>query len=450
MRVHRFLILTIFSILFVVFLPFFCGIAPLKQVIFHFIGLRSQTEITSKKTSFSWTGPQKFFQLEVDHAEFKLKINELTIDTPFWKINQIPSKLKLNNGSVLIKSHSGSLAEVNVDWEGNTLEASANAQSEKGKGKLIIKGIYQSLEQIHLKVVATELPLEPFDWLFNMQGLLRDSLGSYATFSLDANRTKDIGDLLLDLSSPSLRAKVGVDWNKDYITLNRPLYINGIIPSSITKKIHPYPTRFLDPIEITTDSLESKIYKSHSLIEIFKYSQIPSFKINPGRIEIQNLNPFSSLEIWLDSAKIKSQNSLDLWLSCTKASFDQGILKLQRIDGLANDQLHLCYWGDINLLKSEVEGTVGIGKKSLIELFSIPTLPEDYVLQIPVKGNFEKPIFDLKIGAIHLASLLGTQSDLVSKSKWGNIIRGITTSIRQSAEETTPPPCQSKFPWENT
>eukprot|EP00246_Nothoceros_aenigmaticus_P004271 TRINITY_DN15759_c0_g1_i1.p1 TRINITY_DN15759_c0_g1~~TRINITY_DN15759_c0_g1_i1.p1 ORF type:complete len:197 (+),score=40.12 TRINITY_DN15759_c0_g1_i1:26-592(+) len=83
----------------------------------------------------------------------------------------------------------------------------------------------------------------------------------------------------------------------------------------------------------------------------------------------------------------------------------QGDLECSRMDVLLADNVHVVTWGHIDWMKETMKMTIAVPGSTLQRLLGLRGLPDDYYLQIPVRGTFEQPAVDWKAAGVGIAQL---------------------------------------------
>jgi hypothetical protein len=123
---------------------------------------------------------------------------------------------------------------------------------------------------------------------------------------------------------------------------------------------------------------------------------------------------------------------------------DKGSFRLNRIDALIANAIHLCAWGEIRLPSGQLDMVLGIPADALQNALSLTNLPRNYVLQIPITGSIYKIEYETGPATAKLASLIAAQQ---IPKKMG-LMGPLFNQMAQIKEDRDVPPPRRPFPWE--
>lgn len=129
--------------------------------------------------------------------------------------------------------------------------------------------------------------------------------------------------------------------------------------------------------------------------------------------------------------------------SSAEFQLDQGMLKIGRIDALFDRAIHVCTWGEINLLSEQLQMNIGLCADTLQNSFGIQNLDPNYVLKIPVQGSLSDPEIVKGPAFAQLAALIAAKK-LSKKTVFGKV----ADLFSRPRLDPDIPPAKHPFPWE--
>ena len=208
------------------------------------------------------------------------------------------------------------------------------------------------------------------------------------------------------------------------ITLDEPLIAQLQVPEAlnpVTLRIEPQGFAFPLPYSL-------------------KKCKVGRAALDLGKIQLRNDQPLAALGSFL---KTGARFNSPIWFTPVALRLDEGILSLGRIDALVANTIHVCAWGQIDLIKDRLDITIGIPADTLAKSFGITNVPSQYVLTMPLRGSIQKP--DLKTGpAIATIAALLSAEEIPKKGVLGGVAKIVT---RPPVDPDIPPP-KRPFPWE--
>lgn len=167
-----------------------------------------------------------------------------------------------------------------------------------------------------------------------------------------------------------------------------------------------------------------------------KHLKISSATVDLGKAMFPNGNTLAVLLAILN-APLTHARQVEVWFAPVDVRLEQGILTVGRLDALLASTIHLCTWGQINLITDQLDMTLGIPASTLQRAFGISQLPSDYVLKLPVRGTLQSPEIEKGAAAAKIGALVAAPKqaapliDLFSKKL-----------------KTDVPPPKRPYPWE--
>jgi hypothetical protein len=168
-------------------------------------------------------------------------------------------------------------------------------------------------------------------------------------------------------------------------------------------------------------------------------------KLSVGRIRLQQADYLSGLSIFLKTNKLDT-DQVDVWLGRIDFSLENGRLDLARVDALFANSIHLCAWGQTDILRQTLDMILGVPADTLSKSFGIRNVSSKYVLQIPMTGTYQNPQLDTGSATAKIAAIVASGS----VQKQGGVLGGVAGIINQAAQEKSPPPVSPypPFPWD--
>lgn len=123
---------------------------------------------------------------------------------------------------------------------------------------------------------------------------------------------------------------------------------------------------------------------------------------------------------------------------------DRGLLKTGRMDALFEHAIHVCTWGDIDLLNDLLTMNIGLSADTLERSFGIQNLDPNYVLKVPIQGSLRDPEIVKGPAAAQIAALIAAKK-LSKKTIFGKV----ADALSRPTLDPDIPPAKHPFPWEN-
>lgn len=386
---------------------------------------RADAEIGSLK--FSWFGPQIFQNVTFKKENITGSFEELQIEAPFWKFS---GPFRLKNGQV-----AGQIEKVEGEYANNHFSLTGLTLN----GHISLKGEIYSKLQFHIQIDVEKFPLIVLDQkLDQILGPTLDLLGS---ISMDGTQ----GTIDLKITSANLDTKIKGNLLENGITLNE--VVNASI--RLTPKVSALLLKDVSPLFITGLSAQNPVQlkiEPSGFFFPFPFSltalKIGKATLDLGKVRCQNGESLSSIVSLLKADVLAHQKEMDIWFTPVSFQMSGGLVKTGRLDALLANSLHICTWGNIDLVKDKLNMILGIPSDTLQKSFGIQNLPPNYVLKIEVKGTTESPDINRGKAAAQIAALIA--SGQISKK---GILRSITDLVSKKQDSDIPPP-NRPFPWE--
>ncbi|MBI5274681.1 MAG: hypothetical protein HY860_06495 [Chlamydiales bacterium] len=168
--------------------------------------------------------------------------------------------------------------------------------------------------------------------------------------------------------------------------------------------------------------------------------QAPHILLQLGKIAFYNKGNVSQVS---SIFKLKDNKKMDLWFAPFYLHLQQGSLDIERTEILIDNKFHVCTWGNVNLLKQYVNMKLGLTAQSLSKALGIHNLPENYVLQIPLKGPYNNVSLD-KGAAVAKIGLLVAKSQSKNMGTAGALINIFGELLN---DQSSIPPPKKPYPW---
>jgi hypothetical protein len=322
------------------------------------------------------------------------------------------------------------------------------------KGSLLAKGVVDPIDRdISFDLKILKFPTQLFDLLLHSIGKNRVPpsavFGSFIDADIVGNFKDKCGPLKAKIDSPQASASLNGQLTNGTLTLNEPLYAQIDVTPELGDKLIEIDTLHSDaPITFQINhegfSLPVLPYNPENL-------QILHGRLDLGRIVCKNEGNLANTTALL-RMKLKD-DTVGLWFSPFDFHIKDGLGLLERTDFLIGETYHLCTWGDFDLVNNRIDMIFGITRGALQRAFDLKHLPPDYVLQIPVTGNFDDIDIDTAGATKSIAALVVSQHKFaaggLAAGPAGVVLGGVLDRIAPStlSSKATPPP-RRPYPWE--
>lgn len=309
-----------------------------------------------------------------------------------------------------------------------------------------------------LDAEITQLPTAILDLVAHicdtssLSPLFGDKLDAKARLSLQ----KGSGPIELNVNSSNTRLSLNGEMQEGVLLLAEPVYAQVLMTEELSelllKKVNPLSISSLtSPNPLTLQIEPSKF--SLPLADWRKLS-LSQARIELGQLSCQNEGSLQTVLNLLKSKELSQEKLLHLWFAPIDLSIQEGVIAVQRTEILIDQTYEVASWGTLDLQKGDVDMTLGLTSQCLSKAFSISDLPNDYVMQIPMKGKMNSVKMDSKVATAKIAALLVWQKSTASNTSKnsGLIARGFGELMGQLAtlpdRKTPAPPAKHPFPWE--
>jgi|GEM_PF-6718961 len=470
-----FIFLVLFLAIFTFFLPQILSSPIGTTILVNRAKNKFDGTLSIQNLSLSWLGPQtvKEVSFKSDHTDFSFK--SLKTDLKLWNFfrfspryifqkdgefdlrgadidihtKKYPPVLIENLNATISPSKSNQYAHVDIDASVRSKElAHSGSFTIDGKiGDLLKRSGEVNFKQISadLKLTSTNFPSYLWSFILDDEdSLFVALLGDLSTISGSLNLERGNGSVDFEIDSEGLKTHLQgrIQDNNFYLNshLIAAVQITDHISKMLMKDINPF---FLTGLQ-SQNPAHIQISKEGFRVQISPFNKntmrIQRGYLDMGKIKCQNGGSLNLAISLMKLGRFSGVKEMELWFTPVSFSLQNGIMHTGRMDFLIDNTVHLCTWGDINLVSNKIDMTLGLTKKSLERSFKITNLPSNYVLHIPIRGTTNDPKIDLASGAAKIGAL-------VAGNAAGDVFGGFIKMFGKVGDEDTPP-AKKPFPWE--
>ncbi len=310
-----------------------------------------------------------------------------------------------------------------------------------------------------IKLLLEQFPSALFDFFSSpfSNFSLSTLCGPILNLSLSTTLNQWNGPLQFELHSANLRSSLKGTFNQGTLTLADTFHLQ----LDITQQLSQMLFKQMNPLDVTsvrsTGPVTLEIAKQGFSYPLFP-SNLSKLQIGSGRLELgklmcQNEGNIQTTLGLLKLGQYRAGDELELWFAPLDFQIQNGILNCERTELLIAKDFQVCLWGDVDFPGNSIDGILGLTASCLKNAFGIKNLPENYVLQIPIRGSLTDVKIDkgkatTKIGAL----ILWQQKDAV-----GGIVKGPAGKLLgetlgklgplPGGDQKAPPP-KKPFPWD--
>ncbi len=420
--------------------PYLASVPPFKQISLRIIEKKLDVKLNLEHLRLSWLGPQKGIGVKFKTDQLDGFFQEINANSPLWAIRK---DFTFTGGRIQVPQNQTSLENIQARVEGSKIDATGITRAQKEIGKFSITGTATNQDEFKFAFDITKMPTAVVEWILQSKGLLQATLGSNFDLKGTASAINKTGKIMIDLSSPTASASIGAIINRDSITLQKAFMatLNLTPEMSLTLTNHKAAVTGEDPIFLNVSPENFYLPRPFSLEKL----RIGKGNLSLGRIRLQNAEYLSDLSIFLKTRKLDT-DQVDAWFGRADFSFENGVLGLERVDALLANSIHLCGWGQTELIKQTLDMILGVPSDTLGKSFGIRSISSKYVLQIPLTGDYKEPQLDTISATAKIAAIVA--AGRLQKQK--GIIGGVAGIINQAAQEKSPLPASPypPFPWD--
>jgi hypothetical protein len=362
---------------------------------------------------------------------------------------QNPLHIQLNTTAQSSKGTTGQQGTISIEAKFNQLFDTA--------GNLDLSHLYSEVN-----ATIQKLPSSTLDVLARLSGktnhLFSAMFGSNLSSTLYLKIQDASGPIRFNVNSPNTRMSLSGGIYKGLLTLDEPIY--GQI--TMTPEVSAVILQEVNPLSISSITSNNPITveidpKGFSLaLTPFSLSKIniPNAKIELGQISCKNEGNINATLGLLKSKQLTKNKTLDLWFAPIDLHINQGIADIERTEILIAETFDIAIWGKINLPADYVDMILGLTAQCLSQAFGIKNLPEDYVLQIPMRGKMDNVQLNTGAATAKIAALLAWQQKAIGGALggaggalFGEFLNKLGTL---PGNDGPTPPAKRPFPWEES
>ncbi|MBI5346253.1 MAG: hypothetical protein HZB76_03835 [Chlamydiae bacterium] len=449
-----FLILVIIA-LFIFFLPSIVSLGG-KSILINLIAKKQNAKISLERLELSWLGPQTLKGLKYQDKNLDLDFESMTSNISLFSLSLILKNVdkattflthtQIKNGNVKLHfpneastefSNINLLAQTKGTDGALNLSIQGKTAFEKALGSFDI-----SLDKENSKwqsnIVCKQLPVKGIDEIVSFyypkfNECLISILGSLLDLNFHSELTDLQGPFSITLTSTNGKADVIGNFNKNNITLTSDAFLSFTIDGSSNSMLSSIKSE--SAIALKIDAADFFIpLKSFDLQNL----KVGHAYLDLGKMKVPTKGPIAQI------TKIMKQGSskmADLWFTGVNLKLENGILFTDRMDELINNSLHVCTWGNVNIINKQLRMYLGLTADTLSSVFGLNDLPDDYVIKVPITGTLDK----MKVDASGASAKIVALSALKSKTGIAGLIGGVLTHVDRDTDIPSP---KLPYPWE--
>lgn len=441
---RRSLLILIFLALLVLlfFLPKILSTPVGKPILEKALSRELDATVKIESVHLSWRGPQVLKHITFSGTALTGSIDELASDVPIWKIAQFGNAFLLKNGSFTFPSFN-QVSITQVEAQINNREIQAEGAASQG-GSFTVRGKIYSKTDFDIVANFQGMPPAPFDKILGTQGMLTAAIGPTMNLSGHILYHETAGQLKLNLSSPNASMALQGQIEQGLLVLSEPLNASLTLTPALSQALK---ARTSISILRAKNPFTLQIAPLGTSIPLFPFEldrlQIGKGTLDLGQIVCNKMPGIVSFLTLLHRASSTS-SEIPIWFTPLFFSIDQGILHAGRLDALISNGIHVCSWGNIDLVRSELDLIFGIPADTLENTLGIKNLSPKYILKIPIQGSIQNPKFDTKSASAKIAAMLAGQQVSDKTGIFGKILHPLS---KINDDRNNPPP-NRPFPWE--
>lgn len=276
------------------------------------------------------------------------------------------------------------------------------------------------------------------------------SIGDSLNGNVDAKIESSSGPLDISVSGANGRMDFsGQVVNGEVLELKKPLTaevnVNPRLAEVVLKKLAPLFSDALQaeaPIRLSIGNQGAYIPLNNLRLASLN---LPNIQLDLGKILFKNEGTVGQI-LRVFSSSANQSGAIVVWFTPVHAELQGGVLQIMRTDLLLSQAYPLAFWGKADFNKNKLSMVVGIGADTLRRAFGAKELPDDYMLQLPLKGTIDNAQID-KTKATSKITALVAQSQGGAK---GLIVGGLLDLVNGGGgnSKPTPPPTTNPLPWQ--
>ncbi|HEX4839563.1 MAG TPA: hypothetical protein VFU89_03875 [Rhabdochlamydiaceae bacterium] len=340
----------------------------------------------------------------------------------------------------------------------NPLKVALSASSS-GSGSFSIQGTLDpSTGSLDMSGKLDQFPSAALDIVSQAMG---SSVSMAAIFGPQLNLTASStlthwnGPIQLQLNSTNIRAVLDGAMSNGTLHLNNDFQMQLLLTPDLSRVL----LNSVNPLDLSAITAQAPItLKIPS--QGFSYPihppntaqiNIPSGRLDLGKLYCHNEGNVNITLGLLKLQQFSRNQNLELWFAPLDFHIVNGIMECERTEALIAQAYQVCVWGDLKFPSKKVDMVLGLTAGCLRAAFGIKDLPDDYVLQIPMKG----PMNDVKINTGKATAKIGAlllwqQKDMAfGKSSKGQALGKLLNKVGPLPDgNAKAPPAKRPFPWE--
>jgi len=417
----------------------------------------SKNENALPKIAFDWSKFELVSNFQIKNLAFvEKKTSQLT------ELNNFQLNIQKNiQQTPLIFSMQGNVSS----------KALSSGQIKEGmiKAQGSFDQLFSSSNQFDLShcsvqgnLTTEQFPSSVFDIVFRAFGQMDFPFTSLFGESVNVAFSSQIqdasGPVNLTLHSPNTRASLIGQLKKGTLSLNETAHAQVIMTPALSdwifSKINPLSISGISAHNPLTLQIEPNGFSLPLFPFNLNNATIPHCRLELGQISCQNEGNITITLGLLKTAKLTDKNQkLNLWFAPIEFQVRGGTVDLERTEILVANTYDVATWGKIDLVNEYVDMVLGLTADCLQKALGIKGLPENYVLQIPLKGKLNDVKVNTSQATTKIAALMIWQKKSVAGAiaggpagaLFGELLGKVATLPDIGSKA---PPAKHPFPWE--
>lgn len=233
-----------------------------------------------------------------------------------------------------------------------------------------------------------------------------------------------------------------------FLTLNKPLRAETLVTPKLSKSVLQEFMPLLSSAIGAEKAVAIEIDPKGFVLPIKTWDinqvAIDKISIDLGKVYFSNEGQIGQILSILNFRQTQSNEPLAVWFTPLYANMHNGGVNVERMDMLAVNLYPVAIWGLVDFVNDKVNMKIGLSKLALKNAFGVTGLPEDYLLQLSLKGKTDDARIDKAKATAKISSLVAQ-----SHGPQGVLIGGILDLVGGNYKEKQPPsPTTYPFPWE--
>lgn len=265
------------------------------------------------------------------------------------------------------------------------------------------------------------------------------------------------GPIALSVTSPNTRGSLSGKLNNGTLLLDQSLHVQ----ITLTPEFSAFLLKEVNPLSISSisskDPITLEIPPENFSLPIYPFVRnkisIGKARLELGQVFARNEGNLSTTLGLLKSQQFSKDRDLKLWFAPLDFHIVEGIVDIERTEILLVETFDIALWGKLNLVNESVDMVLGLTADCLKKAFGIKGVPEDYVLQITLKGPMDNVKINTKTATAKIAALLAWSQKSIAGAVGGGIpgavlgeFLGRIATLPDSGTKAPPP--KHPFPWE--